>query len=46
MKTRESAMVAGVYVFGASRRADGTEFSELAKHLDRLLVKVSEKVGS
>jgi ribonuclease P protein component len=46
VKTRESAMVAGVYVFGASRRADGTEFSELAKHLDRLLAKVTEKVGS
>jgi hypothetical protein len=30
----------------ASRRADGTEFSELARHLDRLLVKVAEKVGS
>jgi RNase P protein component len=46
VKTRESAMVAGVYVFGASRRADGSEFSELAKHLDRLLAKAAEKAGS
>jgi hypothetical protein len=35
-----------VYVFGASRRADGSEFSELAKHLDRLLAKAAEKAGS
>lgn len=46
VKTRESAMVAGVYVFGASRRADGTDFSELATHLDRLLAKAAEKVRS
>jgi ribonuclease P protein component len=45
VKTRESAMVGGVYVFGASRRADGTEFAELGKHLDRMLAKVAEKAG-
>jgi ribonuclease P protein component len=46
VKTRDTAMVAGVYVFGASRRADGMEFAKLAHHLDRLLAQVHEKVRS
>jgi ribonuclease P protein component len=46
VKTRESAMVPGVYVFGASRQAHGTEFSSLASHLDRLLAKAAQKAGS
>jgi ribonuclease P protein component len=46
VKTRESAMVAGVYVFGASRRADGMEFSELAQNVDRLLAKAAERVNA
>jgi hypothetical protein len=39
-------MVAGVYVFGASRRADGMEFSELAQNVDRLLAKAAERVNA
>ena len=39
VKTRETAMQAGVYVFGASPRAHGTAFDELGRHLDSLLTK-------
>jgi ribonuclease P protein component len=41
VKTRESVMPAGVYVFGASPRAHGTAFEELGRHLDSLLDKCS-----
>jgi len=39
VKARESAMTPGVYVFGASFRANGLEFSVLGRHLDQLLAK-------
>jgi hypothetical protein len=39
VKTREAAMPAGVYVFGASPRAHGVAFTELGRHLDSLLAK-------
>ena len=42
VKTRESAMVPGVYVFGASPRAHGTSFEELGRHLDGLLAKCAK----
>lgn len=42
VKTRESAMVPGVYVFGASPRAAGYSFEDLGKHVDRLLAKCVE----
>jgi len=44
MKSRESAMSPGVYVFGASPRAGAASFAELGQHLDRLLVKCSGEV--
>ncbi len=44
VKTRESAMAPGVYVFGASPRAATASFAELGQHLDRLLVKCSGEV--
>ena len=42
VKTRESAMAPGVYVFGASPRAHGTEFADLGRHLDALLAKCAK----
>jgi len=39
VKTHESQMLPGVYVFGASPRAHGTEFSELSRHLGSLIAK-------
>jgi ribonuclease P protein component len=42
VKVRESAMVPGVYVFGASPRAAEYSFESLGGHLDRLLVKCVE----
>jgi ribonuclease P protein component len=42
VKVRESAMVPGVYVFGASPRASGYSFEALGSHLDRLLAKCVE----
>lgn len=45
VKTREGAMVPGVYVFGASKRANGVEFSELTRHVDGLLTKISERLS-
>ena len=42
VKVRESAMVPGVYVFGASPRAAGYSFEDLGKHVDRLLAKCLE----
>ena len=42
VKTRESAMIPGVYVFGASPRAAGYSFDDLGKHVDRLLEKCRE----
>ena len=44
MKSRESAMSPGVYVFGASSRAGAASFAELGQHLDRLLAKCSGEV--
>lgn len=44
VKTRENAMVPGVYVFGASPHAHGVPFADLDRHLDRLLAKLAEKV--
>ena len=42
VKTRESVMAPGVYVFGASPRAHGTSFEELGRHLDGLLAKCAK----
>ena len=42
VKVRESAMVPGVYVFGASPRAASYSFEDLGKHVDRLLAKCLE----
>ena len=42
VKARESLIAPGVYVFGASSRADGLDFSVLAGHLDRLLAKCAQ----
>jgi len=39
VKTREAAMPAGVYVFGASPSAQGVAFTELGLNLDSLLAK-------
>lgn len=46
VKTRESAMAPGVYVFGASPRADGTGFDDLGRHLDSLLAKCAKGSAS
>lgn len=46
VKTRESAMAPGVYVFGASPRAHGTAFDELGQHLDSLLAKCAKGSAS
>ena len=42
IKTRESAMAPGIYVFGASPRAHGTPFLELGQHVDGLLAKCAK----
>jgi ribonuclease P protein component len=42
LKTRESALAPGVYVFGAAPRAHGTTFLELARHVDGLLAKCAK----
>lgn len=39
VKTHESALLPGVYVFGASPRAHGIDFSELDRHLGSLISK-------
>jgi ribonuclease P protein component len=39
VKTHESSLLPGVYVFGASPRAHGIEFSELNRHLGSLIAK-------
>jgi ribonuclease P protein component len=39
VKTYESSLLPGVYVFGASPRAHGIEFSELNRHLGSLIAK-------
>jgi ribonuclease P protein component len=39
VKTHESSLLPGVYVFGASPRAHGTEFFELNRHLGSLIAK-------
>ena len=44
VKVRETLLLQGVYVFGASPRAYGMPFEELGSHLDRLLARVAEKV--
>lgn len=41
VKARETAMPAGIYVFGASPRAHGVAFTDLGRHLDSLLAKCS-----
>ena len=43
VKSREGALLRGVYVFGASPHAHGVPFEELGRHLDRLLSKLAEK---
>ena len=42
VKVRESDLVPGVYVFGASPRAGGYSFEDLGRHVDQLLVKCVE----
>jgi ribonuclease P protein component len=42
MKTRESAIAPGIYVFGASPRAHGTSFEDLGRHLDGVLAKCAK----
>ena len=39
VKIHESSLLPGVYVFGASPRAHGIEFSELNRHLGSLIAK-------
>jgi ribonuclease P protein component len=39
VKIYESSLLPGVYVFGASPRAHGIEFSELNRHLGSLIAK-------
>ena len=39
VKTHEPSLLPGVYVFGASPRAHGIEFSELNRHLGSLIAK-------
>lgn len=39
VKTHESTLLPGVYVFGASPRAHGIDFSELDRHLGALITK-------
>lgn len=41
VKTRETLLPAGIYVFGASPRASHTAFARLATDLDGLLAKVA-----
>ena len=45
VKTYESSLMPGIYVFGASPRAHGIAFSELHQHLGNLIAKC-EKAAS
>ena len=39
VKTREAAMPAGVYVFGASPRANGLAYADVERHMESLIAK-------
>ena len=45
VKTHESSLLPGMYVFGASPRAHGIDFSELNRHLGNLIAKFEKGVS-
>ncbi len=45
VKTHESSLLPGIYVFGASPRAHGIDFPELNRHLGNLIAKFEKGVS-